>query len=130
MGGCRALRCDQLQDFSKGEWPGLGLGCSRFDRSCQVTWRKGIGRCSDSRAEGDRGWQGLPGSCGGRGVTGRCGGVGEEGREASGIIVVIGTSAVNEGSGDRRIVRGEGFRGNGRARERLMGQGWALFWVA
>jgi len=121
------LRCDQLQDLLKGKQPRLGLGCSRFDWSCQVTQRKGIGRCSDSGAEGTGGWQGLLGSCGGRGVTGRCGGVEEEGREAGSIVVIVGSSAVNEESGDRRVLQGEGFQGKCRAGERLVGQGWALF---
>jgi len=52
----------------------------------------------------------------------------EEGREAGSIVVVVDASAVDEGGGDQRVLRGEGFRGNSRAWERPVGRGWALFW--
>jgi len=61
-------------------------------------------------------------------VTGRCSSVEEEGQEAGGIIVIVDASAVDEGGVDQRVLQGEGFWGNSRAWERLVGQGWALFW--
>jgi len=120
-GGCNMVCCNNLQNCPEGECSGECLGWLRHYRSCQVTRRGSFGQGRISRAEGDRGWLGLPGSCGGRRVLGRSGGavvgIGEVGVDGDSSIAFV----VNDGSSMGRTCGGAEAR-----EEQLLGKGW--FW--